>query len=75
MWLYVARLVSVILLVTAIENSQPRLVALLTSWPVLLLGWIGLPAYIVWMVWFRRSQRAELARLFDLKRQLTDFDT
>jgi hypothetical protein len=75
MWLYCAQFVSASLLVWAIDNSPRPLSVLLTSWPVILLGWIGFPAYIVWMVWFRRRQRAELARLFDLKRQLTGSDT
>jgi hypothetical protein len=37
---------------------------------MILLGWIGLPAYVIWMIWFRRKLRAELTRLFDLKDQL-----
>ena len=59
----------------AFENSPARLAVLLTSWPVILLGWIGLPTYIVWMGWFLRRQRAELGRLLDLKLQLTEPDT
>jgi hypothetical protein len=72
MWFYCVQLVSVSLLVWAIETSPARLVMLLTSWPVILLGWIGLPTYMVWMAWFLGRRRAELARLLDLKRQLAE---
>lgn len=71
LWLYCAQLVCVYLLALAIGGERAQPAALLTSWPMILLGWIGLPAYILWRIWFDRRQRTELTRLFDLQRQLT----
>lgn len=72
MWFYGGQLVTVCLLMSAMKEAPPRLIPLLTSWPVILIGWIGLPAYILWMRWFQRARRRELARLLELKRQLTE---
>jgi hypothetical protein len=44
--------------------------ALLTSWPVILLGWVGVPVFFAARSWFMRVQRAELDRLLELERQL-----
>jgi hypothetical protein len=75
MWTYGAQLVTVCFIASVMAESSARLVSLLTSWPVILIGWIGLPTYIAWMTWFQRKKRTELARLLELKRQLTEPDT
>ena len=46
------------------------LTILLTTWPVILIGWIGLPVFFAWRLWFMQRQRAELARLLELEREL-----
>lgn len=67
-WLYAAQLICLLLLLPG------RPAVLLTSWPVIVLGWIGFPAYLIWLAGFHRRQHAELRRLQDLSRQLTDLD-
>lgn len=74
MWVYAAQLVAVCFLVSAMEGYRARAIPLLTSWPVILIGWIGLPAYVLWLRWFERGKRTELARLMEMKRQLTVLD-
>lgn len=74
MWVYAGQLVTVCFLVSAMEEYPPRAIPLLISWPVILIGWIGLPSYVLWMRWFERAKRTELARLLEMKRQLTDPD-
>ena len=44
--------------------------ALLASWPVIVLGWIGVPVFFASRAWFMHVQRAELRRLLELERQL-----
>jgi len=67
-WLYVCQLLFVVLWKFFSSAVEPM--ALLTSWPVILIGWVGLPVFFVWKSWFTRVQRTELDRLFELERQL-----
>ena len=67
-WLYVCQLLFVML--WRFFSSAIELTALLTSWPVVLLGWVGVPVFFASRSWFMRAQRAELDRLLDLDRQL-----
>ena len=46
--------------------------ALLASWPVIALGWIGAPAFFGFLLWYAPRKRAELAYLLDVQRQLND---
>ncbi len=55
-----------------LRYSSIRNEALLTSWPVVVLGWIGAPALLGFLVWFTRRRRSELAYLMDMQRQLED---
>jgi hypothetical protein len=43
---------------------------LLTAWPVIAIGWIGLPVFLVASTWFVRRKRAELGRLLKMRGQL-----
>jgi hypothetical protein len=67
-WLYVCQLLFVVL--WKLFSSGSGLTALLTSWPVILLGWVGVPVFFASRSWFMRVQRAELDRLLELERQL-----
>ncbi|HET7131547.1 MAG TPA: hypothetical protein VFJ95_04830 [Gammaproteobacteria bacterium] len=67
-WLYVCQLLFVVL--WKLLSSGSGLTALLTSWPLILLGWVGVPMFFAWRSWFIRGQRAELDRLLELERQL-----
>lgn len=70
MWLYVGQLIIVALL--AVRYEAAGLGAVLTSWPVIILGWIGLPALLAVALLYARRQRAELEHLLDARRQLID---
>jgi hypothetical protein len=67
-WLYVWQLSFVVL--WRLFGSGVELTVLLTSWPVILLGWVGVPAFFVSRAWFIRTQRKHLDRLLELERQL-----
>jgi hypothetical protein len=67
-WLYVCQLLFMVL--WKLFGSAVELTALLTSWPVILLGWVGVPVFFASRSWFTRVQRAELDRLLELERQL-----
>jgi hypothetical protein len=45
---------------------------LLTAWPVMILGWFGLPALVTGVRWYGRRKRDELRRLIELRRQLVE---
>jgi hypothetical protein len=53
-----------------VRYSPDNLAGVLTSWPTIVLGWIGLPLFAVFMLRYRRRKRAELARLRELRAQL-----
>jgi hypothetical protein len=44
----------------------------LASASVVVLGWVGLPAFVGLAIWYGRRTRAELARLEELRHQLGD---
>jgi hypothetical protein len=67
-WLYVCQLLFVVL--WRLLTSSIELTALLTAWPVILLGWVGVPVFFASRSWFMRVQRGELDRLLELERQL-----
>ena len=67
-WLYVCQLLFMVL--WKFFSSSIEFTVLLTAWPVILLGWVGLPVFFALRYWFMRRQRAELARLLELERQL-----
>jgi len=43
-----------------------------TSWPVIVLGWLGLPAVVGGTLWYRSIKRAELAYLQRVRRQFAE---
>ncbi len=67
-WCYVLQFL-IVTVVMSIATSVEA-VAVLTSWPVIVLGWVGVPSVFAALYWYRRRQRPELARLRELKRQL-----
>jgi hypothetical protein len=67
-WLYICQLLFVLLWKFFSSVFDPMVV--LTSWPVILLGWVGVPVFFASRSWFMRVQRAELDRLLELERQL-----
>jgi hypothetical protein len=67
-WLYVGQLVFMLLWKSA--SSSIELIDLLTAWPVVLIGWVGLPVFFAWRFWFVRRQRTKLDRFLELQRQL-----
>jgi hypothetical protein len=44
----------------------------LGAWPMIVLGWLGVPAFLLGTAWYGRRKRLELDRLIELRRQLTD---
>ncbi len=58
------------MLVVKILGSAAGLLTVLSSPSVILLGWVGLPLYLAWMVWFRRQRRAWRERLLELTKEL-----
>jgi hypothetical protein len=69
-YLYVLQLLFIVLVM--VFSSPVGLVAVLTSPSTVLIGWLGLPLFLAWMLWFRRRQRARLEYLHGLRRQLLD---
>jgi hypothetical protein len=67
-WLYICQLLFVVL--WKLFSTGVELTALLASWPVIVLGWIGVPVFFALRAWFVHVQRAELRRLLELERQL-----
>jgi hypothetical protein len=67
-WLYLFQLAFTVL--WHLNSLSVELTVLLTTWPVVLIGWLGLPAIFAWRFWFVRRQRAKLEHLLDLQRQL-----
>jgi hypothetical protein len=67
-WLYVAQLS--FMLLWKLYATPIELTALLTAWPVILIGWIALPLFLAWRSWFVRRQRAALQHYLELQRQL-----
>jgi hypothetical protein len=67
-WLYVAQLSFIVL--WKFYSTSIELAALLTAWPVVLIGWVGLPAFFAWKSWFARRQRVKLEHFLELERQL-----
>jgi len=66
-----AYVVQVLFVVLALGVASPvGFGPLLTSVYVIVTGWIGVPVGLVVLGWFRRRQRADLARLRELERQL-----
>lgn len=73
LWLYAGQ-VMLGALIGWSQDEFGNLLAYFTSWPVILMGWIGLPIFVAWLIWYRRRQRIELQRLLELKHQLSDDD-
>jgi hypothetical protein len=67
-WLYIGQLLFILLWKFYTTSIEP--VALLTAWPVVLIGWVGLPAFFAWKSWFARRQRVKLEHFLELERQL-----
>ena len=67
---YVVQLVIILLWQFRYAPSGPALI--LISWPVVVLGWLGVPGFAAFGVWFSRRKRAELRHLLDLRRQLRE---
>lgn len=44
---------------------------LVTAWPVIVLGWIGLPLFLAASTWFVRRKRTELRRLLEMRGQFS----
>lgn len=64
--MYVAQLVFV--LVWQLQFVGIGFTALITSWPVIVLGWIAAPALACFVACYGRAKRAELRYLLDLRR-------
>lgn len=67
-WLYVGQLL--FMLLWKLYTTPIGLGDLLMAWPVVLIGWIGLPAFFAGRAWFVRRQRAQLDHFLELQRQL-----
>jgi hypothetical protein len=67
-WLYVGQLG--FMLLWKFSSTSIELMALITAWPVILIGWLGVPAFFAWRSWFVRRQRARLDHFLELRRQL-----
>lgn len=68
--LYIVQLV--VILIWQFRYSALEAAVILSSWPVVVLGWLGVPAFVAFGVWFSRRKRGELQRLLDLRHQLRE---
>jgi hypothetical protein len=68
--LYVGQFVAILALKQSLSPVPP--LDLLTAWPVVLLGWVVFPLFLVWTISYGRSRERELRRLLELRRQLTE---
>jgi hypothetical protein len=64
--MYVAQLVFV--LAWRLQFGSIGFIELITSWPVILLGWIAGPGLAFFVTWYGRAKRAELRYLLDVRR-------
>jgi hypothetical protein len=71
LWLYAGQIILSAAIVWS-QNKSSYSPGYFTSWPVIVIGWIGLPIFVVWLIRYRRKQAAELRRLLELRRQLSD---
>jgi hypothetical protein len=55
-------------------QNHGALMTVLASPSVVALGWVGLPAFVGFVLWYGRRKREELAHLVDLQRQLVTAD-
>jgi hypothetical protein len=67
-YFYAAQLLFVVLVM--MFDTRAGAIAVLTSLPALLLAWVGVPSMFVWLLWYRRRQRAALLHLRELEREL-----
>jgi hypothetical protein len=67
-WLYIGQLT--FMLLWMLYSTSIELTVLLTAWPVILIGWVGLPVLFAWRSWFVRRQRTRLEHFLALQRQL-----
>lgn len=58
------------MLLWMLYSTSIELTVLLTAWPVILIGWVGLPVLFAWRSWFVRRQRTRLEHFLALQRQL-----
>ena len=70
-WLYVAELTFCLAWRLFVTDSSRRLEALVSP-AFVVLGWVGLPAFLAFTIWYSRRKRQEVATLLELQRQLID---
>jgi len=70
MGIYVTLLVFV--LVWQLAFSPMSWLRVVTSWPVILLGWLGVPVVVGGTLWYRSVKQAELACLQRVRRQFAE---
>jgi len=70
LFLYIGQLLFILLWQFRYSSMAPS--AIWGSWPVVLLGWVGVPAVVAFVLWYTRRKRAELAQLLVLRRQLSE---
>jgi hypothetical protein len=68
--LYLAQLA--IILYWKLRFTSVSAEELIASWPVVAIGWLGVPLFFAGGVWLNRKKQAELRALLELRRQLTD---
>jgi hypothetical protein len=69
---YVIQLVAVVLLGWRYGGPEASLAAILGSLPLILSGWIGLPLYLAFMLWYVARKRSEMAGYCALERELSN---
>jgi hypothetical protein len=67
---YIVQLAVILIWQLRYSPTGPALI--LSSWPLVVLGWLGVPAYVAFGVWFSRGKRGELRHLLNLRRQLRE---
>lgn len=66
--LYIGQLFVMLTLKRALSSME--WLDVLTSWPTILIGWIGLPLFLAGTAWLVRRKRQELNGLLEVRRQL-----
>jgi len=66
--LYLAQFLFILL--WTLFTSPASVMSALWAWPVIVIGWIGFPLFLVWVRWYVRGKRTELAALLDSQMQI-----
>ena len=68
--LYIGQFIAVLALKRYLSSAAP--LDLMTAWPVVVLGWLGFPVFLMFVLWYGRRKKRTLVHLLQLRQQLTE---